>query len=163
MGFGRACAPVRCAHPSFWALCHDQRGAARPPPIAASLRAARGIYFSTAWAKLRPTELRCTLVSNAAPSWALLYPAKLQYAAFKWAMLHSIWASLHPKHHATPSELRCTLWAKLQPSELRWTLLSYGDPTELCLTLNELWGTLEKYNVPRTSQLRWSLWQNNGN
>ena len=38
MGFGRACTPVRCAHPSFWAHCHAQRGAARPPPpIAASL------------------------------------------------------------------------------------------------------------------------------
>ncbi len=22
VGFGRACAPVRCAHPSFWAHCH---------------------------------------------------------------------------------------------------------------------------------------------
>jgi hypothetical protein len=30
VGFGRACAPMRCAHPSFWALCHAQRGAARP-------------------------------------------------------------------------------------------------------------------------------------
>jgi hypothetical protein len=30
VGFSRACAPVRCAHPSFWALCHAQRGAARP-------------------------------------------------------------------------------------------------------------------------------------
>jgi len=31
VGFGRACAPVRCAHPSFWAHCHPKRGAARPP------------------------------------------------------------------------------------------------------------------------------------
>ncbi len=37
MGFGRACAPVRCAHPSFWDHCHTKQGAARPPPIAASL------------------------------------------------------------------------------------------------------------------------------
>ncbi len=37
MGFCRACAPVRCAHPSFWAHCHAKQGAARPPPIAASL------------------------------------------------------------------------------------------------------------------------------
>jgi hypothetical protein len=37
VGFGRACAPVRCAHPSFWAHCQAQEGAARPPPIAASL------------------------------------------------------------------------------------------------------------------------------
>jgi hypothetical protein len=38
VGFGRACAPVRCAHPSFWVHCHAKRGAARSsPPIAASL------------------------------------------------------------------------------------------------------------------------------
>ncbi len=36
VGFGRACAPVRCAHPCaartrlFWAHCHAKRGAARP-------------------------------------------------------------------------------------------------------------------------------------
>ncbi len=32
VGFGRACAPVRCAHPSFWAHWHAKQGAARPPP-----------------------------------------------------------------------------------------------------------------------------------
>ncbi len=32
MGFGRACAPVRCAHPSFSARCHAKQGAARPAP-----------------------------------------------------------------------------------------------------------------------------------
>jgi hypothetical protein len=37
VGFGLACAPVRCAHSSFWTHCHGKRGAARPPPIAASL------------------------------------------------------------------------------------------------------------------------------
>ncbi len=31
VGFGRACAPVRCAHLSFWSHCHYQRGSARPP------------------------------------------------------------------------------------------------------------------------------------
>jgi hypothetical protein len=30
VGFGRACAPVRCAHPYFWAHRHAKRGAARP-------------------------------------------------------------------------------------------------------------------------------------
>jgi hypothetical protein len=30
VGFGRACAPVRCAHPSSWAHCHAKRGAAPP-------------------------------------------------------------------------------------------------------------------------------------
>jgi hypothetical protein len=55
VGFGRACAPVRCAHPSFWAHCLAKQGAARPPPIAASLvflrftRAAcvKGLFLST--------------------------------------------------------------------------------------------------------------------
>ncbi len=37
VGFGPACAPVRCAHPSFGAHYHNKQGAARPPPIAASL------------------------------------------------------------------------------------------------------------------------------
>ena len=39
VGFGRACAPVRCTHPSFGAYRHAKRGAARPlpTPIAASL------------------------------------------------------------------------------------------------------------------------------
>ncbi len=31
MGFGRACALVRCAHPSFWVHRHAKRGAVRPP------------------------------------------------------------------------------------------------------------------------------------
>jgi hypothetical protein len=38
VGFGLACAPVRCAHPSFWAHCHAKRGAARPPPRPSQLR-----------------------------------------------------------------------------------------------------------------------------
>ncbi len=37
VGFGPACAPVRCAHPSFGAHYHNKQGAARPPSIAASL------------------------------------------------------------------------------------------------------------------------------
>jgi hypothetical protein len=94
-GFGRTCAPVRCAHPSFWAHCHAQRALHAPPPIAASLlhhkqkvnypvtkcfpsgpnSGRRGrIFFH--WAKLRIhstelhsilTELRCTLLNYAAP------------------------------------------------------------------------------------------------
>ncbi len=31
VGFGRVCAPMRCAHPSFSAHCHTKQGAARPP------------------------------------------------------------------------------------------------------------------------------------
>ncbi len=87
VGFGRACAPVRCAQPSFWAHCYAQRGASRPPPIAASLLL---IYpppqnlssdpnsgsqgrLSFHLSKLHPTatlhltELRCTLLCSTAP------------------------------------------------------------------------------------------------
>ncbi len=48
VGFGRACAPVRCAHPSFFTHCHLKRGAARPsPPIAASLLLIRPLKIFT--------------------------------------------------------------------------------------------------------------------
>jgi hypothetical protein len=39
VGFGLACAPVRCAHPSFWTHCNAQWGAARPPPAHRSFAA----------------------------------------------------------------------------------------------------------------------------
>jgi hypothetical protein len=78
VGFGRACAPVRCAHPSFWALCHAQRGAAPPSThrsFAAPAKQKKNVslqaqtrHMFSHWATLRPTELRCTLVSYAAPS-----------------------------------------------------------------------------------------------
>ncbi len=63
MGFGRACAPVRCAHPYFGLIATPNGALRAPPPIAASLlflcipkikiiyrtRAARvkGIFLST--------------------------------------------------------------------------------------------------------------------
>jgi hypothetical protein len=43
VGFGRACAPVRCAHPSYWSYYHAKRGAARPPP---ALRSFAASYFT---------------------------------------------------------------------------------------------------------------------
>ncbi len=172
MGFGRACAPVRCAHPSFWSHDNAQQGAARSPPIAASLllflpqsfpsgpnSAARGVYLSIGlsctllshiasyWATLHPPELRCTLLSSTAP----------------W------WATLHPIEVRCTSKICCIQLSYAAISELSWALLSYTaplwatlPPTELCLTLNELCGTLKIYVVPRTSQLCWSLQQNNG-
>jgi hypothetical protein len=48
VGFGLACAPVRCAHPSFWAHCHAKRGAARPPAhrsLAASYSSSKKMYY----------------------------------------------------------------------------------------------------------------------
>jgi hypothetical protein len=176
VGFGPACAPVRCAHPSFWSHCHAQRGAARPPayrsfaafiyPPKFSLRSELGRQgrISFPWAKLHPTEQHCILMSYAAPSWAPLHPTELhctllryavplRYAAFDWVTLHPIWAKLRPKSYAAISELS---WALLSYTAPLWATL---HPTELCLTLNELRGTLKKYNVPITSQLPWSLRQ----
>ncbi len=37
VGFDRACAPVRYAHPSSWTHCHAERTLRAPPPIAALL------------------------------------------------------------------------------------------------------------------------------
>ncbi len=58
VGFGCACAPVRCAHLSFWAHCHAKRGAARPPPIAASLLliGSPKIDFKKLWNSGRPHD-----------------------------------------------------------------------------------------------------------
>jgi len=153
VGFGRACAPVRCAHPSFWAHCHAQRGAARPPSIAASplpqiknklfpetkclpsaqTRAAWGIYFSNG--------LSCTLLSYAAPYLATLHPTKLCCIQMSYAAPYLSFSA--------PQELRYTLWTKLHPSELCCTLLSYAapfwamlHPSELSCTLPELRCTL---------------------
>jgi hypothetical protein len=146
VGFGRACAPVRCAHPSFWTHCHAQRGALRPPPAHRSFAAptkiknrlyietksfpsspksaARGVYFSTG--------LSCTLLSYIAPYWTTLHPfelrcALLSYAAPFGSTLHPtkpccIQLLLHPcELCCTLSELSCALRATLNP-------LSYASP-----------------------------------
>ena len=52
MGFGLACAPVRCAHLSFWAHCHPKRGTARPPPAHRSFAAS---YSTPKIYKIYPT------------------------------------------------------------------------------------------------------------
>ncbi len=127
VGFGRACAPVRCAHLSFWANCHAQRGAARPPAhrsFAAPQKYKNTLFPETKCFpsgpnsghqgrislhrdKLHPTELHCTLLCYAAPSWATRHPTEL----------HCILLS-----YAAPS------WATRHPTELRCTLLSYASP-----------------------------------
>ncbi len=147
VGFGRACAPVRCAHPSFWAHYHPKRGAARPSPAHGSFSAfyssPKNNYFkkqigsllaqSFRWAKLHPTGLHCILLSYAAPSWATLNPNKLycallSYATPYYAMLHSTELHCTLSELCCFPELRCTLWAKLHPTELRCTLLNYTEP-----------------------------------
>ncbi len=76
---------------------------------------------------------------------------KLWIAAFTWVTLHPVWATLHPKSYAAPSELCCTLlsyaafnWATphlilamlrpmsyAAPSELSCNLLSYAVPAQI--------------------------------
>ncbi len=113
VGFGLACAPVRCAHPSFWGIKHAKRALcapahrsfAAPPKIyknklfpetncfPSGPNSGRHGRISFHWAKLHPTELHCALLSYDAPSWVTRHPndlhcALLSYAAPYWAMLH---------------------------------------------------------------------------
>ncbi len=68
------------------------------------------------WAALLPSELRCTLLSCAAPYWAALHPPELRCTLLSCAA--PSWAALHP------TELRCTLLSCAAPStELRCTLI----------------------------------------
>ncbi len=102
-------------------------------------------YAAPYWATLHPTKLCCIKLSYAAPNQSWAAPSELScillsYAGPFWATLHPIWAMLHPKMFATPWELRCTLW-------INCALLSYAapfwptlHPTDLRLTLNELRG-----------------------
>ncbi len=143
MGFGRACAPVRCAHPSFWAHKHAKRACAPPHRSSAAPPKIKNTVFpetkcfpsgpnsgrqgriSFHWAKLHPTELHCTLLSYDAPSWATGHPTELRctllsYAAFNWATQHPIWATLHPKIYGAPSELSCTFLSYAAPV---WTMV----------------------------------------
>jgi hypothetical protein len=127
VGFGRACAPVSCAHPSFWAHWHAKRGAARPPPlpITASLLlihlpkiknelfqfkeqnashqaralAARGVYLSTG-----PPRL-----------WNILFPASRPTPRTLQSYTAPYWAKLHSK------ELCCTILSYVY-------LLGYAKP-----------------------------------
>jgi hypothetical protein len=44
VGFGLACAPVRCAHPSFFGLINMQNGALRAPPARRSFAASFTVF-----------------------------------------------------------------------------------------------------------------------
>ncbi len=83
-----------------------------------------------------PSELGCIIFS---------------YIASFWVTLHPIWAKLRPKSCAALSELSWALlsyaapfWATPHPTEY-WAM---PHPTELCLTLNELRGTLKNVMSP---------------
>jgi hypothetical protein len=80
VGFGRTCAPVRYAHPSFWAHKHAKRALRAPahrsfaaPPKYKTISRKKCFpsfhnfgcqgRLSFHWAKLHPTELHCALLS----------------------------------------------------------------------------------------------------
>jgi hypothetical protein len=160
VGFGSACAPVRCTHQSF-----TPKGALRAPPlgpvhrsIAASCsspknknnlfpeknfpsgpNSGRQGRISFHWAQLHPTELHGTLLSYAATSWAALCSILLSCVELRCTLLSYAafnWAMLHP------------FWAMMHPK-------SYGSPSKL----NELHGTLKfKWPPLHPSQLCWSFW-----
>ncbi len=73
VGFGRACAPVRCAHPSFLTHCHSYRGAVRPsPPIKASLLL------------IRPPKIN-KIYWNSPPAWRAFQKISPSLQAWTWA------------------------------------------------------------------------------
>ena len=133
VGFGLACAPVRCAHPSFWAHCHAKRGAARPPPIAASLlhiHWPKNLLVPETKASFRPSSGRQGRIFFHWTTEALKYniPRPLSHLSHPSNFLSyaaPYWASLHPK------EICCTLlsyvassWATMHPAKLHCTLMS---------------------------------------
>jgi hypothetical protein len=128
VGFGLACAPVRCAHPSFWAHCHAKRGAARPPPIAASLlhiHWPKNLLFPETKASFRPSSGRQGRISFHWTTEALKYNIPRPTCRTLLSYAAPYWASLHPK------EICCTLlsyvassWATMHPTKLHCTLLS---------------------------------------
>jgi hypothetical protein len=163
----------------FWAHCHAKRGAARPPPIAASLlhihrpkkvnllfpetkvspgprSAARVKYLSTGPPRLwnitfpAPRPSCRTLLSYTAPYWASSHPKELCCTLLRYAA--SSWASMHPtKLHCTVLSYVVRYWDKLHPSELRCTLLSYATPYWATLHPTKLCSTLLSYAAPYLS------------
>ncbi len=80
---------------------------------------------TTNWATLHPAELRCTLLSRAAPYWAMLHPNEPRSTL----LIHSApcWSKLRP-------------WATLHSTETRCILLSHAAPWLSFLAhLGQLW------------------------
>jgi hypothetical protein len=101
VGFGRACAPGRCAHPSFLDSLTCKTGRCAPP---------------------RPSQLRCFLFTpqnfpsgpNSGSQGCVYLSIGLSCTLLSY--IASYWATLvHPKSYAAPSELS-------------WILLSYVAP-----------------------------------
>jgi hypothetical protein len=60
VGFGHACAPVRCAHPSFWSQNCLAQPLRAPPPIAASLLLIHPPKINKIYRTLSPAPPHCS-------------------------------------------------------------------------------------------------------
>ncbi len=105
VGFGRACAPVRCADPSFWAHCNAPAPAPAHRSFAATPEIKKIDLFPETkcfpsgpnWGRqgrIFSTGLSCTLLSYMASYWATLHTFELRCPLLSYAAPY--WASLHP-------------------------------------------------------------------
>ncbi len=95
---------------------------------------------------LQHTSLLCTLLSFAAPNYAMLHPIKVSCNPLTYSMLHL--TKLHRDllgYTVYPSELRCIIltlrcmllsyavpcWAMLHPAKICCTLLKYAEPCKI--------------------------------
>ncbi len=62
----------------------------------------------TLWAMLHPFQLRCALLSYAAPFWGILHPSELRCTLLKY--IGPFWSTLHP------TDLRLTLTNMMSPA-----------------------------------------------
>ncbi len=158
VGFGRACAPVRCAHPSFW-LIDTQKGALRAPPPP------------------RPSQLRCsclhhTLCTKSSPVSIILDQRGAKGSIVNYMDYHSLCAVVW---FGSP---HCLSRGNGPPLCLSVPCL-YSSPTPTCVgggwvfpnhtTAQKLWYSIlytiltlraRLWNIispPLPSQLRWSL------
>jgi hypothetical protein len=99
--------------------------------------------------KLYPTEPHCILLSYAAPSLAPLHPNEL--------LLTILRCTVPSKLCCIPLSYAAPYLSYDAPSQLSCILLRYVAP--FWATLHPIWATryFKKYNLPRPSQLCWSL------
>jgi hypothetical protein len=140
-GFGSA--PLLLSYAvSYWVTLHSEQSCnllSLDAPFWAMLRCITLSYAALYWAKRHPTKLHSTLLSNAAPSWAMLLRSTglsctivTNTAAYYEAALHPcelccvllIYAApLWPTLNRYPQELRCLYLAELHTS------MSYDAPS----------------------------------
>ncbi len=114
------------------------------------------VHWAYASGGLQPSELRCALLSYAAPYLARLHPWATLNTAELFVFAAPYWASLHPFY-----ELCCNLratqhtlnyaapyWAALCSTELRCTLLSNATQYKAPLHPDELYSARAEIPLP---------------